>query len=456
MPVLIVSRVVWIPFLCSLTALGVSTFKAAGQGDLSALEVTDHQVGVAARAAVAAREGHPELLHVETAERRSFDARTGYRLVLAVVLEGRRRRAEALVCRESDGNFATQSWIWLDDGRFQSGVLRERFVYRGGQSPQVHASSLVETPAGLVAAWFGGTREGNPDVGIWLAREENAGWSPSVEVANGLQPDGRRHPTWNPVLFQPRSGPLMLFYKVGPSPEQWWGECKTSQDGGRSWGAATRLPEGFLGPIKNKPVQLSNGDILCPTSRESHEKPSKWSVYFERSSDLGVTWRQTKPVNDGVEIQAIQPSILFTGEGRLLAIGRTRQDRVFVVRSDDGGETWGSMGLGTLPNNNSGTDAVTLGDGRHLIVYNHVAGTPGQWGGKRTPLNVALSGNGHDWSAALVLERDPGEYSYPAIIQTHDGLVHVTYTWKRQRVKHVVIDPSKLAAEPIIEGRWPE
>ena len=138
---------------------------------------------------------------------------------------------------------------------------------------------------------------------------------------------------------------------------------------------------------------------------------------------------------------------------RLLALGRSRQDKVFEIRSDDGGKTWGEMKLGSLPNNNSGTDAVTLKDGRHLILYNHVGGTPGKWGGKRTPLNLALSSDdAQSWQAALVLESDPGEYSYPAIIQTADGLVHATYTWKRQKVKHVVIDPTKLTLRPIEEG----
>jgi len=337
----------------------------------------------------------------------------------------------------------------------QAGVLKSEFVYQSGPYPQIHATTIVETPTGLVSAWFGGTAEKDPDVCIWVSCLIDGKWTTSVEVANGLQQDGTRHPTWNPVLFQPRNASLMLFYKVGPTPEEWWGELKTSDDGGRTWSAARKLPERFLGPIKNKPVQLANGDILCPTSNETHEKPSKWSVHFERSSDLGKTWEFIGPVNDGVKIQAIQPSILFLGGDRLLALGRSRQDRVFEVRSDDGGKTWGEMTLGTLPNNNSGTDAVTLKDGRHLIVYNHIGGTPGKWGGKRTPLNLAVSKDAKTWEAALVIETDPGEYSYPAIIQTSDGLVHITYTWKRQRVKHVVVDPAKLTLKPIVDGQWP-
>jgi predicted neuraminidase len=286
-------------------------------------------------------------------------------------------------------------------------------------------------------------------------------WTPSVEVANGIQytlSSGEvvRHPTWNPVLFQPKDGPLMLFYKAGPNPEQWWGMLTTSTDHGQTWSHPHRLPEGILGPIKNKPVQLADGSILCPTSNETHEKPSKWTVHFERTRDFGKTWERTPALNDGVSIQGIQPSLLFLGGDTLLAIGRSRQDRVFEVRSEDGGKTWGSLTLGTLPNNNSGTDAVTLKDGRHLIIYNHIGGTPGKWGGKRTPLNLAVSSDAKAWSAALVFESDPGEYSYPAIIQTTDGLVHVTYTWNRKKVKHVVLDPTKLTLKPIVDGQWPQ
>ena len=110
-------------------------------------------------------------------------------------------------------------------------IVLQEFIYETGPYPSVHASTIVETPAHeLVAAWFGGTRERAPDVGIWVSRHENAGWTPSAEAANGVQPDGTRYPTWNPVLFQPRGGPLMLFYKVGPSPEEWWGEVRTSTD----------------------------------------------------------------------------------------------------------------------------------------------------------------------------------------------------------------------------------
>ena len=324
-------------------------------------------------------------------------------------------------------------------------LVKSEFIFESAPFPSCHASTIVESKSGLVAAWFGGTAEKNPDVGIWLARHAGGQWSAPVEVANGLQPDGRpRVPTWNPVLFQPKTGPLLLFYKVGPSPSTWWGELRTSADSGQTWSTARRLPDGILGPIKNKPVQLANGDILCPTSSEH----AGWRVHFERSSDLGQTWQVIGPVNDGRELSAIQPSVLFHASGRLQAVGRTRQGKVFEIWSEDGGQSWGRMSATALPNPNSGTDAVTLADGRHVIVYNHTAKG-------RSPLNVAVTRDGKAWQAALVLESEPGEYSYPAVIQTRDGLIHATYTWKRQRIKHVVLDPAKFAPRDFVEGRWP-
>lgn len=325
------------------------------------------------------------------------------------------------------------------------GVAATEFIFETAPFPQCHASTLVESQGGLIAAWFGGTKEKHPDVGIWSARRLAGKWTAPIEVANGVQADGKRYPCWNPVLFQPKNGPLLLFYKVGPSPDAWWGMLRTSTDAGMTWSHARQLPNGVLGPIKNKPVQLANGDILSPTSSE-HDG---WRVHFERSHDLGQTWDSSSPANDGKQFSAIQPSLLFHGANRLQAVGRTRNGKVFQVWSEDNGQTWGQMSLLALPNPNSGTDAVTLRDGRHLLVYNHTAKG-------RSPLNVAVSVDGRDWQAAVRLENEPGEYSYPAVIQTSDGLVHVTYTWKRLRVKHVVLDPKQLVLRPMPGGNWPD
>ncbi len=350
------------------------------------------------------------------------------------------------------------SLLTISTATAQDAVVKSELIYETAPFPSCHASTIVETPAGLVAAFFGGTKEKHRDVGIWLSRHEGGKWTPVQEVANGdqpPQPDGKplRLPLWNPVLFQQPKGPLLLFYKCGPDPDAWWGMLTTSADHGKTWTKPVALPDKGIGPVKNKPVLLPNGDLLCGSSTE-HDG---WRVHFERSRDWGKTWTSTGPLHDGKAIGAIQPSILFTGGENLLAIGRTKQGKVFEIASPDMGKTWGEMKLGTLPNPNSGTDAVTLKDGRHLIVYNHTGPRLGQWGGERSPLNVAVSKDGRTWQAAHVLESEPGEeFSYPAVIQSADGMVHITYTYKRKRVKHVALDPAKLTLRDMPGGEWPK
>jgi len=322
-----------------------------------------------------------------------------------------------------------------------SEVLNESPPY-----PQCHASTIAEVPPGrLVAAWFGGTREGAPDVGIWVTRLESGRWTDPVEVANGVQPDGTRHPTWNPVLFAVPGQPLRLFYKVGPSPRTWWGMVKTSADGGRTWSDAARLPSPLLGPIKNKPVVLPDGSWLSSSSTE--DSPTGWRVHVERSTDAGRTWEFIGPIDKGAwNLEAIQGSVLFNRDGRLQMAGRTRSGVVFNTWSADGGQTWSPLEALGLPNPNAGTDAVTLKDGRHLIVYNDAAVLPGARSGRRYPLAVAVSADGVCWNKAAVIEDQPlpDGYAYPAVIQASNGLVHITYTWNRQRIKHVVLDPRRL------------
>lgn len=315
-------------------------------------------------------------------------------------------------------------------------IVLSEFIAPALPTPSAHASTIVETPDGLVAAWFGGSRESAPDVGIWLARRVNGAWTTPVEVANGVQAEGGRFACWNPVLFRTDDGVLRLFYKVGPAPARWWGMAAESRDAGRTWTPGRRLPDGVLGPIKNKPLQLADGSILSPSSTESVDADPVWRIHFERSTDRGQTWTVSTPP-DPIGIQAIQPSVLAYPDGRLQAIGRTRSARLFETWSRDDGHTWTPLALLDVPNPNAGIDAVTLADGRQLLVYNHT--TSG-----RTPLNVAVSRDGRTWTPVLVLEDHPGEYSYPAVIQTRDRLVHLTYTWQRRNIRHVALDPSAL------------
>lgn len=303
------------------------------------------------------------------------------------------------------------------------------FIYESAPFPSCHASTLVETPQGIVAAWFGGTYEKHPDVAIWLSYFQNGTWSKPVEVANGIQGNGKRYPLWNPVLFQMPGKELILFYKDGPAPDEWWGMLKRSFDGGKTWSAAERLPKDIYGPIKNKPELLADGTLICPSSSEDHD----WRLHMEFTKDGGKTWSRTEALNDGVTTSAIQPSILKLPDGKLQLVCRSENDFVLQSISADQGKSWSALKPTTLLNPNSGIDAVTLKDGRHIIIYNNTKKG-------RSPLNVAISSDGQNWKDVAVLENEPnGEFSYPAVIQAADGKVHITYTWKRKKIKHVVM-----------------
>ncbi|WP_295798294.1 exo-alpha-sialidase [uncultured Microbulbifer sp.] len=314
--------------------------------------------------------------------------------------------------------------------------------------PQSHASTLVQTDSGaLLAAWFGGTHERHQDVAIYVARWADGTWQPALKVATGSDSAGNPMPTWNPVLFQSPGQPLTLFYKVGPNPREWWGMMMQSADDGATWSHPARLPDGMIGPVKNKPITTGMGAWLAPSSTEDN---GQWRLHFEQSKDQGQNWTKTAEVDPGPGLDAIQPSILTYPDGRLQALARTKQGVMASTWSYDRGRNWTPLAAIDLPNPNSGTDAVTLASGLQLLVYNHSAHAPNTPGkGPRYPLNIALSRDGEHWYPALPLEAEPIKegYGYPAVIQTDNGLVHISYTVGRKRIRHVVVDPSRLAIQ---------
>ncbi len=205
-----------------------------------------------------------------------------------------------------------------------------------------------------------------------------------------------------------------------------------SADDGRSWEPPRRLPRGILGPIKNKPIETADGLLICPSSSEHR----RWRVHLECSRDLGLTWQSVGPLNSGHDFAAIQPCILAYRDGYQL-LCRSRQGVITECWSKDGLEDWSAMRATSLPNPDSGIDGVILRDGRGVVVYNHSKR-------KRTPLNVAVSADGAAWSPMLVLERDAGEFSYPAVIVDARGQIHITYTWNRLTIRHASVDPREL------------
>lgn len=334
----------------------------------------------------------------------------------------------------------------------EGALLAREFIYPLDLKPAAtaHASTLAETASGLVVAFFSGKHEGHSDVGIRVSRFQDNKWSWPQEVANGFQNDSLQYPTWNPVLFTPQNGPLTLYYKEGPNPREWWGMIKTSGDEGKTWSYPRKIGKDekigwLIGPVKNKPIQLDDGTLISPSSTETEEDGDiKWRIHFEISKDNGQSWEVAGPINDGEEFDAIQPSILHFPDGRLMMLARTRQDVLAQSWSEDQGRTWSPLQSAGLPNPNSGTDAITLQDGRHLLIYNHQVKKQGETG--RNILNLALSSDGKNWTPVMTLENEAMKYgyAYPSIIQTRDGLVHATYTYNRVGVRHVIIDPKKL------------
>ena len=346
----------------------------------------------------------------------------------------------------------------------RNGVVQSQFIYEKASFLQCHSATIVETKQGdLLSAFFGGTREGHPDVCIYLSRKNKGSenWTAPEMVADGVLSTGERKACYNPVLFEDEDGTLHLFYKIGKNVADWKGFLKSSRDGGYSWSKAFPIPEGYLGPIKNKPVQLAGGKVIAPSSTEGNG----WNVHFEIAENGGRKIHKVGPLeaekalltqdmipgkfnqkedieggddSKATTIQAIQPSILKHPDGKLQILCRTRNGKIATAWSSDQGETWTPLSLTNIPNNNSGTDAVTLQDGRHVLIYNAIATPPGAKKGPRTPLNIAVSREGIHWDMVLTLEDSPvSQYSYPAIIQGKDGRIHAVYTWRRQRVKYM-------------------
>ena len=298
-----------------------------------------------------------------------------------------------------------------------------------------HSSTIVENNAKeLMVAFFAGSGEGAKDVCIWLTKRSRTSWRQPVKIADGIINDTLRYPCWNPVLFKVHHN-LYLFYKVGPNPREWWGMVKTSSDNGKSWSKAAKLPDGILGPIKNKPLQLNDGTILSPSSVETD---STWKVHMERSADTGRTW-EIVPVDHFSRYKIIQPTILVHGDNKLQILCRSDQDSIVTSWSNDNGKTWSGFSKLNVPNPNSGIDAVTLQNGKHLLVYNpEVKGK--NWFNNRGKLTIAQSSDGINWNVCLPLESTKDkEFSYPAIIQSDDGTVHITYTYDRKNVRYVSV-----------------
>ena len=308
-------------------------------------------------------------------------------------------------------------------------ILSSGFIYEEAPFPSCHASTLVETDRGILASWFGGKYERHPDVSIYTSLLAGGKWSTPEMVADGVENKDFRNPTWNPVLYKNSEGKIILFYKEGPNPREWWGLYKISEDEGKTWSEEIQIPPGMLGPVKNKTVSLADGTLLHPSSFETN---GIWSMHVETTTSDIQNWQKIE-IDNG-SLHAIQPTVLFYPNGKLQLLARTQEDVIGTSWSMDNGKTWSPMEATNLVNNNSGIDAVTLKSGLQLLLCNPIKEG-------RNKLSLLMSMDGINWEELYVLEDQPeGEFSYPAIIQAKDGTVHLTYTYNREKIKYVSLN----------------
>lgn len=326
------------------------------------------------------------------------------------------------------------------------GVVSEEFVFPNSPFEECGASTICQTTRGLVAAWSGGQSAGGSDVGIWASYHDGLKWSAPQEVASGVQHEQLRYPCWNPVLYQPPGdAPTLLFFKVGPSQNEWWAEVMISYDRGRTFVHRKRLPEGIDGPGRCKPILLPDATtLLCGSSTEN----DGWQVHFELTKLIdgqpGTTWKRVGPLNDAPNSSTIQPTFLKHTDGRLQVLCRSGKNIIATSFSSDGGQTWSPLADTDIRTSDLGADAITLANGLHVLVYAPpIDANPDS--DKRGKLSLAASLDGRKWNRLADLEREgDAEFGYPAIIQSSDGLLHVTYTDGRQKIKHLSIDPAQL------------
>jgi len=316
--------------------------------------------------------------------------------------------------------------------------LKEEFLFENAPFKHCHASTIVQTASGeLLVAFFGGTKKGDPVRSIWACRQKEGKWSEPVLVASANNVS-----CGDPVLFKMPDGEILLFYKVGPSPREWHGMMKRSKDNGQTWSEPEKLPDGILGPTKNKPLLLGESTLLCPSSHElMPQGTGSWYCEMNITNDRGKTWQKSEaiaypdPEKKNPLAGIIQPTLFVDDKGVIHMLCRSRGvGTICHATSLDKGVHWSKVEKTTLENPNCAIDCVKLKNGKIMLICNPVKE-------HRNKLAMFLSDDdGKTWKEGRILENhEQQEYSFPAIIQTADGSIHITYSYERDKIKHVTL-----------------
>ena len=399
--------------------------------------------------------------------------------------------------RPPDAVFITPALKASPDTQRQLSKVQTQFV-SSVPGRAVHAASLVELRDGsLRAVWFSGSREGAGDVTIQTAVLSNGAQKWGLESSLFDRPQLQRG-LWryvkkigNPVIARAPDGTLHL-WMVNVSLGGWAGSAITwsqSSDEGSTWSHPKRIVTSpFLNIstlIKGAPVGMTNGQISLPVYHEFITK-------FAEVLRLDAQGRVIDQIRIPNSHTALQPVLLVENAQSAQAFMRSGQGGLVVTsRTDDAGKTWAAASATALPNPNSALAGVVAMNGDKWLALNLTATgrssltlvkakagdgfrnqpffgvepltQPGpQSQGSQTPstsqyeamLSAELKASGatDEQIAAFVLNAKRQlcgqttcalEFSYPSLLQTRDGLMHLVYTWNRTRIKHVSFPASE-------------
>jgi predicted neuraminidase len=328
--------------------------------------------------------------------------------------------------------------------------------------PQCHGSTLETSPDGcLIVAWYGGTRESDPDTAIYGSTLDSSGdeWTRPKLIA---KVSDKAH--WNPVLFRDPAGDMHLYFKVGnniPSWETW--HCVLNRDGRSFSDPVPLVPgdnSGGRGPVRNKMIVLSDGSWLAPASHETvvavgPYRSDIWDAFVDRSTDMGKTWSASPYVGRQKVVGGfIQPALWESSPGNVHMLLRSTYGYVYRSDSTDFGRTWSTPVSTSVPNNNSAVDVVKMRSGLLVMAYNPVSGN---WAA-RTPVSLAFSrDNGATWGEPQTIEHSfasKAGFAYPSIVETPSGDgIFMSYTWNRVGIRCLelkILNQDMEQALPII------